>query len=30
MIGPHVQSLGERIEELERRLDKVDPKWRNE
>jgi len=30
MIGPHVQSLGERIEELERRLDNVDPKWRNE
>lgn len=30
MIGPHVQRLGERIGELESRLDKVDPGWRNE
>ena len=30
MIGPHLQSLGERIEELESRLDNVDPKWRKE
>jgi len=30
MIGPHVHSLTERIGELESRLDKVDPSWRNE